>query len=104
MPPPWPFWTNWVFWLYVLLLVPFLLALIVYGRSPWRAEPIGRAFFWLLASMVSVLLFAVVALSGVIGPPLTDVLRAVLLGGVMVAGWRLFFQIVRLKREARGCP
>lgn len=103
-PPPAPFWANEVFWLYVALTVPFALCLAFYGlRSPWCASPVGKAIFTLLASLVAVLLFAVISLSGLIGPPLTDFLRFVLLGGVMTAGWVLFIQIVKLQREARRC-
>ena len=100
-PPPAPFWLNEVFWLYLALLIPFALCLGFYGlRSPWRASPVGQALFTLLASLVSVLLFATIALSGLIGPPLTDVLRFVLLSGVLVAGWALFVQIIRLQRKS----
>lgn len=102
--PPAPFWANEVFWLYVALLLPYALCLIFYGfRSPRQKEPVGQALLAVLASLVAVLLFAVVALSGLIGPPLTDVLRFVLLGAVMAAGWWLFAQIVRLQAEARRC-
>lgn len=104
MPPPPPFWTDWAFWFYVALTIPFALSLAFYGlRSPWHDSPMGRALFLLLASLVSVLTFVLIRLSGVIGPPATDVLRVVLLGAVMVAGWVLFIQIVRLQGEARRC-
>jgi hypothetical protein len=100
--PPQPFWTNEIFWLYLALLLPFALCLVFYGfGSPWRGSPVGRAVFLLLASIVSVLLFVVVALSGVIGPPLTDVLRFALLSGVMAAGWVLFVNVIRLQKEGR---
>jgi hypothetical protein len=102
------FWTDLRFWLYAVTLIPFLLCLLFYGlRSPWRFDPVGRALFTLLASITSVLLFATVTLSGVIPVPVTTALRPLLLGGVIVGGWLLLFQILRIQRESRrraDCP
>jgi hypothetical protein len=103
VPTPPPFYANWVFWLYLGTLLIYLSCLVLYGlRSPWRFEPVGRALFAVLASLTSVLLFAVVALSGVIPRSMTDVLRAALLGSVAVAGCFFLRQIIRLQREARS--
>ena len=103
LPVPPPFWENPAFWLYVALALPFVLCLLFYGlRSPWRRSPVGRALFTLLASLVSVLVFVVVRLSGLITEPVTNVLRVVLLSGVMVAGWVLLANILRLQRNHNG--
>lgn len=90
------------FWQYVTTLLPFLLCLIFYGlRSPWRDSPVGQALMTLYASLVAVLAYAVLAIAGVVPAALHAVLRVVLLGGVAVAGWVHFANIVRLQREAR---
>jgi hypothetical protein len=94
------FYTEPRFWLYLATLTPFALCFILYGlRSPWRSSVVGVALFTLYGSIVAVLVFAVLALSGVVPEPLRAVLRAVFLGVVSLAGWLHLAMILRLQRR-----
>lgn len=97
--------THGPFWLYLGTLLPYALCLVLYGiRSPWQMSPVGRGLFSLYAALVAVLAFAVVAQIAVIPTSVRDLLRAVLLGGVALAGWVQLSNILRLQRERRDSP
>ena len=93
------------FWLFLGTLLPYALCLAFYGlRSPWRMSPVGRGLFALYAALVAVLGYAVIAQVAVIPPSVRDALRALLLGGVALAGWVQLANILRLQRDRRDCP
>lgn len=93
------------FWLFLGTLAPYALCLGFYGlRSPWRLSPVGRGLFSLYAAIVAILIYAVIAQVTEIPPTARDAMRALLLGGVALAGWVNFFNILRLQRERRDCP
>lgn len=95
-----PFYERLPFWLYLGTLLPFLLCLWFYGtRSPWQRSQTGRALFTLLLSLSAVLLWAVLVQITAIPLPVLDAMRAVLLGGVALAGWVLLHNIRLLQRE-----
>lgn len=99
------FYNHLPFWLYVLTLLPYAMCLWFYGRrSPWRQSPVGRGLFALYAAIVAILLYAVIAQTTAIPEPIRDTLRAVLLGGVALAGWVQLSNILRLQRDRRDCP
>lgn len=93
------------FWLFLGTLAPYALCLGFYGlRSPWRLSPVGRGLFSLYASIVAILIYAVIVQLAPLPQTAQDTLRAVLLGGVALAGWVQLFNIIRLQRERRDCP
>lgn len=107
MPPHVVFYANWVFWLYAALFLPFALFVAFYAtRTPdWRRSPEGRALMILAGSIVAVVAFALLAQVTTIPPTVRDVLRVITLGGVAVAGWYLFLNLLRRQRDRRrGTP
>ena len=93
------------FWLFLGTLLPYALCLGFYGlKSPWRLSPVGRGLFSLYASIVAILVYAVIVQLAPLPQVAEDTLRAVLLSGVALAGWVQLANILRLQRERRDCP
>lgn len=98
------FYTELRFWLFAAALLPFLLCLVFYGfRSPWRDSRVGKSLMVLYGSLVAVLLYAVVAVANVFPEMVQQVARVVLLGGISVAGWIQFANVLHFQRQARRC-
>jgi hypothetical protein len=92
-----PWWTP---YMYGAVALPFLLCVLVYGlRSPWRRSRIGWAMMSLYASLLTVLVYVMVATIVTVPDDVRIVLRVLLLGGVMVAGWVQLAMIVHEQRR-----
>lgn len=98
-----PFYENTAFYLYAFVWAPFALFVVRYWtHSPWRATPTGRAVMALAVSLTIVLTFVLVVLvAPQIPAAIRDALRSVTLGGVGLAGWLLFKNLLAEQRRGR---
>jgi uncharacterized membrane protein len=85
--------------IYLSTLAPFVACVAVYAPTPWRSHAIGRALMRLLASITAVLLLAIFVRLLDLPTWATWVLRLSTLGAVQVAGWLLFRQFLRYRRD-----
>lgn len=96
-----PFYTLWEFWLYLAAWVPYTAFVLLYAfRSPWYVEPIGRSLL-LSKGVIAALLSHLLALY--IWPDYYghDVVRVVIVGGAICAGWYQAITLFRLQQDDR---
>lgn len=89
------------FWLYLLVAIPYSLFVVLYStRSPWYATAMGRSL--LLSKTVIALLSIHVCLILAFGDyPGSAVVRALVVGGAILAGWTQLFLLIREQRAPR---
>lgn len=102
------FLTNPLFWLYLAGWIPYTAFVLLYGfRSPWWVSVLGRSL--LLSKCVIWLLLTHALLIVSMGPgyPGAGTIRAVLIGGVITAGWAQLSMLLREQtrdRKPEPCP
>lgn len=98
-----PFYMNLAFWSYLIAGLPFGLFVGFYAvRSPaWKTTPIGRALMALAISLTSMFVFILVVLSVPLSREIIGSLRALLLGGITIAGWLMFKSLLHQQSVAR---
>lgn len=102
MPASPPFWANLTFWIYLIVWLPFALFVVLYAtRSPWQSTPVGRAVMSLAVSITAVLTFVLIVIVFPIPDGAKQVLRAVVLGGVAIAGWLMVRQLLTQQNAGR---
>lgn len=90
-----------------LILVLGIPALVLFVgfyalKSPWRAEPVGRALMYFALSLTSILLFALIGVF--LGDyPGKAVVRLLMFAALTVTSWRLFF-ILRFIQTGKHQP
>lgn len=100
-----PFYANWIFWLYFAAWLPFIGTAITYGfGSRWWTSHIGRSL--LLTKVSIILLLGNVLLSLAIpnSPGERALIRVVLVGIVIIAGWYQYGAILRETIKAHRAP
>lgn len=99
-----PFYSNPAFWMYVMAGLPFALFVGFYAiRTPsWRRSSMGRALMSQAVSLTCMFLFILLLLAVPIPPQLKDTLRALLLGGITIAGWLMFKNLLREQADKRA--
>lgn len=99
-----PFWSSLAFWMYVLAGMPFALFVGFYAvRTPaWKRNPLGRALMTQAASLTAVFTYICLLLAVEVPRDVKDALRALLLGGVTIAGWLMFKNLLREQSRSRA--
>lgn len=96
-----PFYAEPVFWLYLLVAIPYTAFVLLYAtRSKWWVSPLGRSL--LLSKSVIALLASNAVLGLALGNyPGRDVVRGVIVGSAIVAGWYQLSALIRIQQEER---
>ena len=98
-----PFLSDVRFWLYLAAWLPYVTFVFRYAFfSPWYATPLGRSL--LLSKGVIALLLTHALLIVALGRryPGASAVQAVIVGGVIAAGWFQLITLLRLQRQARS--
>lgn len=105
LPPP--FWENPAFYMYFLAWLPFFLFVVLYAtRSPWRQSATGRGLMAVSMAITAVLSFVLLVMAWPTMPDqIKDTIRAVLMGGVTIAGFLQLRNLLVLQKQRRdGVP
>lgn len=103
MPAAPHFWLNPAFYMYVLAWLPFFLFVVLYAaRSPWRHSATGRGLMAVSMAITAVLSFVLLIMVWPTMPDqIKDTIRAVLMGGVTIAGFLQLRNLVVLQKQRR---
>ncbi|MGY1773493.1 putative phage holin [Blastococcus sp. SYSU D00813] len=103
-----PFYADLTFWMYVVAGAPYAAFVGFYAvRTPsWRRTPVGRALMSQAVSLTAVFAYICLLLAVPVPEEVKDLLRALLIGGVTIAGALMFKNLLveQARRDRAGSP